>query len=421
MRKILIVGGGQSGLQLALGLLDDDYDVTLVTARTPDEIRGGRVLSTQCMFDTALQHERDLELNHWEDRAPKIEHLGISVAGPGNDRVIDWAGRTTAFAQSVDQRIKMAAWTEEFEAKGGHLTIAGATVSDLERFAVLFDLVVVGAGKGEIAQLFDRDARHSPYTVPQRALSAAYVNGMTPRAEHARNQTLHFNIIPGVGELFTFPALTLDGPCDILFLEGVPGGPLDVFDGLDDPYEHLRRALELVRSHVPWEYERCAAVELTDPGAVLAGRLTPVVRKPVGRLPGGRIVLGMADIVVANDPVTGQGANSAAKCAAAYHLAIVEHGDEPFDEAFMQAAFDSYWDKARHVTAWTNALLAPRPPHVLEILAAAGRHQEIADRFAADFDDPSRFATWFLDPVGAGAYLADVAARAGGSRAEPPR
>src|SRR6266536_1851162 len=61
-RKILIVGAGQSGLQLSLGLLQHGYDVTVMSARTGEEIRNGRVMSTQGMFDTALQHERALAL-----------------------------------------------------------------------------------------------------------------------------------------------------------------------------------------------------------------------------------------------------------------------------------------------------------------------------------------------------------------------
>ncbi|MBD1220268.1 hypothetical protein IDM30_10035 [Acinetobacter seifertii] len=54
MRRIAIVGAGQSGLQLGLGLLDTGYDVTMITNRTADEIRQGKVMSSQCMFHTAL-------------------------------------------------------------------------------------------------------------------------------------------------------------------------------------------------------------------------------------------------------------------------------------------------------------------------------------------------------------------------------
>ena len=39
MRKILIVGAGQAGLQLANGLAQNGYDVTVVSNRTPEQIR----------------------------------------------------------------------------------------------------------------------------------------------------------------------------------------------------------------------------------------------------------------------------------------------------------------------------------------------------------------------------------------------
>lgn len=50
MRKILIVGAGQAGLQLALSLQARGYDVTVLSARTPDEMRGGWPTSTQVMW-----------------------------------------------------------------------------------------------------------------------------------------------------------------------------------------------------------------------------------------------------------------------------------------------------------------------------------------------------------------------------------
>ena len=63
MRKILIIGAGQSGLQLALSLLADGYDVTIMSARTPEEIRYGRVMSTQVMHGPTLRLERELGLD----------------------------------------------------------------------------------------------------------------------------------------------------------------------------------------------------------------------------------------------------------------------------------------------------------------------------------------------------------------------
>jgi F420-dependent NADP oxidoreductase-like protein len=63
MRKVAILGGGQSGLQLALGLLQNQYEVTVVSNRTPEKILSGRVSSSQFMFHDSLQNERDLGIN----------------------------------------------------------------------------------------------------------------------------------------------------------------------------------------------------------------------------------------------------------------------------------------------------------------------------------------------------------------------
>lgn len=409
MRKILVVGAGQSGLQLALGLQSHGYEVTLMSNRTADEIRSGRVMSTQVMFTTALGHERDLGIGFWESQTPRIEGLGVSIAGPGPDgRVIDWLGRLDGYAQSVDQRVKMAGWMETFARRGGQLVIHGAAVGDLDYFARTYDLVLVAAGKGELVSMFARDPERSPYAAPQRALAVTYVHGLGPRPEHPDTEAVRCNLVPGVGELFVMPTLTTSGRADILFWEGVPGGPLDVFAGVKDPAEHLRLTLELMKEFVPWEYARATDVELTDAGGTLAGRYAPTVRNPVGQLPGGGLVLGVADVVVANDPITGQGANSAAKCAASYLASILDHGEKEFDEGWMRATFERYWDTARHATKWTNAMLAPPPEHIVNLLGAAGQLTPAADRFANAFDDPSDLEHFFYEPERTAAYLASL-------------
>jgi hypothetical protein len=214
------------------------------------------------------------------------------------------------------------------------------------------------------------------------------------------------NLVPGVGELIVIPALTTTGPCDILFWEGVPGGPLDVFEGVKDPQRILELTLDHMRRFTPWEYERAAAVELTDAGGTLTGRFAPTVRRPVAQLPSGGLVLGVADVVVANDPVTGQGSNSAAKCAAVYLASILAHGERPFDEAWMRGAFDAFWTGAAEAaTTWIYTVLAPPAAHVMDLLEAGGTHQAVADRLANGLDDPADFAGWFYDPAEADAYL----------------
>jgi Styrene monooxygenase A putative substrate binding domain len=407
-RKILIVGAGQSGLQLALGLQQHDYDVTVMSARTAEEIRNGRVMSTQAMFDSALQRERDLGLNLWEQDAPQIEGIQVTVAGPDGGKALNWAGRLDNYCQSVDQRVKMSGWLEEFENRGGNVVIHGATVSDLDRLISMYDLTIVAAGKGELVNAFARDPERSTYTEPQRALAVVYVNGLERRPEFPDMYPVNINLIPGVGELFVMPSLTTSGPCDILFFEGVPGGELDSFAGIRSGEDQLKHTLELLEKFLPWEHERARNVTLTDWGGYLAGRYAPVVRKPAGRMPGGAVALGMADVVVANDPITGQGSNNAAHCAAIYQQAILDHGDKPFDEDFMQQTFEKYWDYVQWVTTWTNAFLQPPPPHILEILGAAQENEPIRRRFANGFNRPKDFFDWFMDPDKAAAYLAEV-------------
>src|SRR5690606_39773654 len=124
-------------------------------------------------------------------------------------------------------------------------------------------LVLVSAGKGELVQMFGRDAGRSPYSEPQRALAVAYVHGLAPRPEHADTEAVRCNVVPGVGEMFIMPTLTTTGRADILFWEGIPGGPLDAFKDVKDPGEHLSLTLALMKTFLPWEYERTPGVDLT--------------------------------------------------------------------------------------------------------------------------------------------------------------
>jgi hypothetical protein len=188
MRRIAIVGGGQAGLPLAFGLLDSGYEVTVVSNRTPDDIRAGKVMSSQCMFDPALELERGLGLNDWEGVCPPIEGIGFSVPHPaaGGAKLIDWKARLERPAQSVDQRVKMSAWLEQFELRGGRLRIQDAGVAEFETLAATHDLVILAAGKGEVVRLFERDASRSPFDGPQRALALTYVHGLEKVQNYSR-------------------------------------------------------------------------------------------------------------------------------------------------------------------------------------------------------------------------------------------
>jgi hypothetical protein len=412
MKRIAIVGAGQSGLQLGLGLLGAGYEVTMFSNRTADDIRTGKVMSSQCMFHTSLQIERDLGLDHWAKECPTVDGVGLAVPHPEQKgaKAIDWAARLHSSAQSVDQRVKIPAWMAEFQKKGGELVFKDAGIDELETCTQTHDLTLVASGKGEISKLFERDAHKSTFDKPQRALALTYVKGMKPREPFS---AVCFNLIPGVGEYFVFPALTTSGPCEIMVFEGIPGGPMDCWADVKTPQEHLARSKWIVDTFTPWEAGRCKDIELTDDNGILAGRFAPTVRKPVATLPSGRKVLGLADVVVLNDPITGQGSNNAAKCADVYLKSILARGEGAADASWMQQTFDRYWfGYSQWVTQWTNMLLTPPPPHVLKLLGSAGALPTLASAFANGFDDPRTFFPWFADPVEADRYIDTCAAAA---------
>lgn len=408
-RKITILGGGQAGLQLACGLLQKGYAVKVVQNRTAEDVRTGKVMSSQCMFDAALQNERDIGLDFWGKTCPTVDSINFVVPAPDapGKKAIDWNGLLDRPAQSVDQRTKIPVWMGEFERRGGTLEIRDADIGDLETYAASSDLTIVAAGKGDIARMFERDAEKSPFDKPQRALALTYVHGMTPRPDHS---AVSFNLIPGVGEYFVFPALTNSGGCEIMVFEGIPGGPMDCWKDVSSPKEHLARSKWILETFLPWEAERCRSVELTDANGILAGAFPPTVRKPIGRLPSGKVVMGLADAVCLNDPITGQGSNNASKAARITMDAILAHGDKPFDEAFMQATFDAYWNYAQFVVGWTNAMLQPPPPHVLNIMGSAQAYPKLAKRIANGFDNPPDLFPWFAVPEEAERYLQQLAA-----------
>ncbi len=409
MTRHTIIGGGQSGLQLGIGLLQAGHQVRIVQNRTAGEIEQGRVLSSQCMFSNSVQHERDLGIDFWSDTCPPVQGINFIVPNPDGSgtRVIDWAGRLDREAFSVDQRVKIPRWMTEFQRLGGQIVIKDASIADIDTYAREDDLVVVASGKGEVGQMFARDAQKSAYDKPMRALALTYVTGMTPRQPFS---AVEFNLIPGVGEYFVFPALTTTGPCEIMVFEGVPGGPMDCWGDVKTPEQHLAKSLEILKTFLPWEYERSANCALTDANGILAGRFAPTIRHPVATLPSGRRVLGLGDAVCLNDPITGQGSNNAAKAAAIYLKRILENEGRPFDEAWMQGTFNQFWDYAQWVVTWTNMLLMPPPPFILDIMGNAQGLPKLAHRMANGFDDPRDFFPWFADPTAAATYLAELKA-----------
>ncbi|MGZ4426800.1 MAG: flavin reductase [Nocardioidaceae bacterium] len=405
-RRIAVVGAGPAGTALAVGLLGEGHHVTVVSDRTAEEIRAGSVMSSQVTFESALEAEAALGIADLLPPAPPIERMAYDTTRLDGSTA-SFSTRLTTAARSLDQRLRVPLLLDAVERLGGKVVVRSATVEDIEDLARDHDLVVVSTGRGGLTSLFEVDAERTPYATPQRVAALTYLRGVAPDPD---GPALRYHSVEGVGECFTCPALTVDGACDIFVVEGVPGGPLDCWDDVASPEAHLDRLREVLATHFPAEAARVADARLVDRRSVLSGRITPAVRRPVGLLPSGRPVLGMADVVVLNDPLTSQGSNNAVKSASFYLEAITAHEGE-LDAAWMQRTFDNFWRGwAQWATEWTNSWLQPANAHQRALVDAATRHPSIAAAIAAGFDDARLFSPWWFSAAESARFLADQVA-----------
>jgi hypothetical protein len=166
----------------------------------------------------------------------------------------------------------------------------------------------------------------------------------------------------------------------------------------------------MLLEHFPWEGELYRNAEPTDARASLVGAFPTTVRHPYAEVAPGSYVTGIGDVVVVNDPVSGQGSNNAAHAAGLYLKAILDRGNAPFTAEWMQQTFDTYWAHAQNSVIVTEMMLEPLPAHTQQVLGAAAQYQEIADKFAEVFPNPASAHDFLLDPVKAAAYVESVAA-----------
>lgn len=419
MRKITIVGAGQSGLMVGVGLVRKGYDVTIVSDRTPEEIRNGRITSSQGMQAIPIQLEREMGLRLWEDIYDPWDGVQFNVLDPETKKPVSTFstrlgagnGLADVVMESIDQRVKMPAWIHRFEELGGTMVYEQAGIADLVEYEKESDLVLVASGKGEIGKLLERDDEKSRFDKPMRGLGLAYVKGMKPALTRDHGEIrrgLSWSGLPGVGEYFVCNALSTRGECDIMIFENLPGGPADILDMRDGPEQYLANCLKILKNHYPEQYERCRNVELIDDAAILSGRFPPTIRKPVLELPNNKRVMGIADAVCLNDPITGQGACNAAKFAKVVYDAILAHGYKAFDGQWMQKTFDTFWNKGRYCVQWTNDMLVEPTPTQQKLLMAAGQSQDIADLLFRGMDDAERLFPYWEDEAATDALIAQL-------------
>ncbi len=413
VRSIAIIGAGQGGLQLAFGLLRDGYDVTVYSERTPEQIACSRFPSSAGIFAHALDHERALDICFWDGERPLIDHTFATVTDPEGTVAIQFQARFAKHGQSVDQRLKFSTWLEAFADRGGKVVYGAVDPDRLDDIAAIHDLTVVAAGKGDIARIFPLDRTRTVHDRPQRSIGLIALVG----TEHPDSDGVCYNIRPGVGEAFGIPMLTAAGPGVAWVMEALPGGPMDRWAQATTAQEMLDLTRRTFADFFPWESARYADAEISDPNGWLCGAVPPLVREPIATLPSGRKVLGMADVVVLNDPACGQGANNASHHAAVVHRMILDQGSGPFDDRWMRATFDQAWERAEYATNFTNAMLAfntpgaAPPAHAVDLLTTAARVPEVANRFCNAFSDPTDLRNYFFDPELTARFLAEATAR----------
>jgi 2-polyprenyl-6-methoxyphenol hydroxylase-like FAD-dependent oxidoreductase len=389
MTNIGIVGTGIAGLHLGLFLRHHGASATIYADRTPEQQRSGRIVNNVVRFEHTRARERTLAVNHWDDVGPGVESINVFVGG---EHPLAFTGQLSQPASYVDMRLYQATLLEDFAARGGEVVYGAVQAEDLVRLSERHDLLVLASGRGSLIELFPRLAKFSPYDRPQRLLSLGFYSGIA-----AEERDVAFVIAPGQGEVFQTTTYSFDGNQTALLFEAIPGGAFETMARMryeDDPRRFEATALGLLREHAPPIYERIdpAVFGLTRPLDLLQGAITPTVRQGYARLDNGAFVMAIGDVQVANDPLIAQGANTASHSAWTLGEAILEGGR--FDERFCQRAAERIWAYARPVTEWSNFMLLPPPPHIINLLVAAAQNQAIADAFADGFANP--LPTWEL-------------------------
>src|SRR4029079_17173082 len=88
---------------------------------------------------------------------------------------------------------------------------------------------------------------------------------------------------------------------------------MDRFRDCKTGEEAVRVAKQVIGDLFPWDAPFVRDMELADPLGWLVGAVTPVVRRPVARLPSGSTAIALADTAITFDPIAAQGANHAVK------------------------------------------------------------------------------------------------------------
>lgn len=379
-KRIGIIGTGTAGLQLAYSL-KNDFDVTLFHYEEPDEVRHGRIRSTQVHFHPTLDREQRFQMPGM-DTAPSIQTIHFSM---GQQKL--FVGKLAGAATSVDQRMAYSKAMDDLAQQGVNFRKTRVARDEIHALAESFDLLIDSSGKSGPLPAFPVEAGLTPFLAPQRKCIVGYFKGVAP----VEPEGISITVVPGAGEMFEIPALTEQGAVTILFLEALPEGMLDVFKPVKSAQAFEEQMKSMLRDHFPEIYGRVDLdhFALANEMSYLQTAVTPVVHRPYLML-NGTLVLGCGDSVFLADPITGQGCNTASYCAEQLYETLIEYKESTWDE---KVGID-YWSRIRpyvaEVTEWTNAMTGPMPEHIVQMLLKAAADQQVADQIAHWFEQPQK-------------------------------
>jgi 2-polyprenyl-6-methoxyphenol hydroxylase-like FAD-dependent oxidoreductase len=381
MTNIGIIGAGVAGLQLGLYLRQQGIETTLYAEKTPVEILGSRVPALVARTNLTHDRERALGVNHWDGAYGNYTGMNVYIGG---EQPMSFSATLEQPFIAVDMRIYTSRLLEDFAARGGHVVVGAFGAADVERLSEAHDLLVIATGRSGITELFERVPEHSPFTKPQRVITTGIFRGITQTTPLASSVAF----VPGIGEIFEFPIYSFEAHATGLGVEAVPGSPFEALAHMryeDDPQAFNQAFIDMLREHAPSIYARLDEKKfgLVRPLDLLQGGVTPAVRRGYAKLSNGRYVLAIGDTHVSNDPILGQGANTASYAAFLIGEAIAQ--TTTYDEAFLQDVEARVWDYAAPIVAWSTAMLGAPEPHMIELMVAATQIQSVADEFCSFF------------------------------------
>ncbi|KRF13574.1 styrene monooxygenase/indole monooxygenase family protein [Paenibacillus sp. Soil787] len=379
--KVAIIGSGIGGLTLAYALAKDSrFQTTMFTYKDAEEIRNGRIPSTQVHFDRLLNTEARFDIPDYGD-VYEIKKLEFLVNGQKM-----FKGNVKNRAVSVDQRIYLSVLLDGLGNKGVDIRKSRISKEYLSDLTDEFDIIVDCTGKiGPIAPFpVCGEIMNTPHT-PLRVCSAGFFHGL---ASDEGNK-MSYNIVPGQGELFELSTTTKHGLVRTLFLEAIPGSELDRMKGDKGAEDFAIGLRDILETYFPHIFDRVNRKDfrLVDPMAYIRIAIKPEVRIPYTTV-NGTLILGCGDSVVLNDPITGQGANAASYCAEMLYNVLSENIHTKWDGSLGEL----YWERIKEymikMSEWTNAMMGPLSEPFTKFLGMASQNQEIADKFVNMFTNP---------------------------------